>query len=1624
MLGGKHARPGLADKLVIISVTMAMLLATFAYLVPPPAAEAALGLTSFEIGSEEPNTGSIAGLVQGSPDWASLTPDTNGVLVPGEVLIINDENNTQGMGIVSPATEATVESNCDSDAEVILNQGQDINSYPFVLDPSGSVPDKVNICQVYVSYDVAGGDTILYVGVTRLKVTGTVALAIELNRVAYNDRKVNDLLVTFEFDGGGSASDIRVRKWTGSAWSAPVDVPDDGDSYQHFGEIAVNLSASDLLPPPTTADDCSSFSSIAPYGFRGESDSSQVGDWAGSTPVKIPRCGELKITKVADPSTDLEFGWTLDSSFPDLTGNISDGETITLDLNEATYSLDETTIPSPYQLDSIVCNDGAVDPDSISIQTGISVHCYIYNVASSVIVKKTGEGDPAADFAFSVTGQPGFDLSLGETSETFVFVPGSNVDISESLPTGPPAWQANGVVCKNEAGDTVASSDGPSIAGVVTVAGDTITCTFTNTQDALLTLEKSVINDHGGTAIDTDWTLNATGQGVLPDISGAEGAGAVTNANVPAGSYDLLESNGPGGYNFVGVQCDGGSLNNQTLTLSPGDDVTCVFTNDDVPGTLTLLKTVNNNHGGTAGDTDFTLNFDGDSTDGSGVEGSAAVTNASVEAGSYDLTESGPFGYEQVGSWDCDSSMIDSDTVTVALGENVTCEVTNQDISPTLTLVKQLINDNGGNATLADFILSGDGPTPISGVSGTPAVTNADVDAGGYDLSESGPAGYSSDGVWVCLGGDQTDGDSLTLGVGESATCTITNDDEPAELIVVKEVINDNGGTAIPGAFQLKVNEVNVNQGAPVPGIVSNTEYTVSEDQIAGYSQTDLTCVTTGTANEVAHPVTLDEGESVTCTITNDDVSPTLTLEKEVLPMHGGLAADTDWTLSANGPTPISGSEGSPSVTSIEVDAGSYDLSESGGPSGWIQLGEWSCNAPQSGGDNSTVEIALGATVTCVVTNTDLPPGLTVIKEVDNNHGGNAVPGDFQLYVNGEAVNQNEALDVDANVEYTVTEDQLDGYALVGIVCEDSQGTVDHPVNLELGQAVVCTVTNEDIAPDITVIKDVTNDDGGLAQPGDFQLYVNGGAVDQNVILDVESNSEYTVSEDQLDGYVFTGIECVDNDTDLSVDHPFVLVEGQSVTCIVSNDDAPASITVIKVVVPEDAAEPDDFGLTLTPEGGDAIDVLSGIGNAVAANETYTVGETLLDGFVQLDLVCEDADGPIDHPVALELGQNVTCTVTNAESPTVTVIKTTQPESSSLFEFNLAGSGFSDDQNVAGDGGSYTWEGLEPGSYDLTENTPVDWLLEGVDCDADFEALDDGAGFDLDYGDHITCVFGNGELGSVTVIKVTDVATDDLFEIAFNGDAESVDLTSGGSFTWDLLVPGDYSLTELLGADQVSQWVATVSCDTDYGTAVGDGTLKAELSLAYGDHVTCTFTNTAQPSDLEVTKIDLVDPVTLDTDNPTALITYEVTVTNNGPAVAENVIVTDTLPATLTFVSAVPEVGSCGHAGGIVTCNLGDMAVGAVVKITIVVETEPLGEVTDPTPLNVVEVSSDTVDNDLSNNVDDEETNIIEVLDVVILPFTGVNSDFLFVVGLGLAAGGALLIWVTRRREEEQGLDH
>ncbi len=392
-----------------------------------------------------------------------------------------------------------------------------------------------------------------------------------------------------------------------------------------------------------------------------------------------------------------------------------------------------------------------------------------------------------------------------------------------------------------------------------------------------LTLVKQVVNDNGGTAAATAWTLVATG--TSRTISGATGTAAVTGAAVPAGTYALSETGGPAAYTASTWSCvknGGAAVSANSISLVGNDVATCTITNNDRPATLTLVKTVVNDNGGTATVTSFPLTATGPTTI-TGVSGTAAVTNRSVNAGVYTLSEVTAAGYT-AGAWSCTAGTLSGSQLTLANGQNATCTIVNNDQAATLTLVKTVVNDNGGTATVTSFPLTATGPTTITGVSGTAAVTNRSVNAGVYTLSEVTAAGYTA-GAWSCTAGTLS-GSQLTLANGQNATCTITNNDQAATLTLVKTVVNTGGGTASPTNWTLTATgPTSISGAGGATGQVSAGTYTLSESGgPADYVGSSWNC-TAGTLS--GDQLTLANGQSATCTIVNTFQSaPALTIDK------------------------------------------------------------------------------------------------------------------------------------------------------------------------------------------------------------------------------------------------------------------------------------------------------------------------------------------------------------------------------------------------------------------------------------------------------------------------------------------------------------------------------------------------------------------------------------------------------------------------------------------------------------------------------------------------------------------------------------------------------------------------
>ena len=582
-------------------------------------------------------------------------------------------------------------------------------------------------------------------------------------------------------------------------------------------------------------------------------------------------------------------------------------------------------------------------------------------------------GFPASCVVYNRAPQPPATVQVAKTwiVNGVAFPDGSQpADLAAALQLEGADWPWSTVQTGYNAGDVVAISETTSIspASLCTVTSQRVTLAngttvdlalpynatlaaganayqITNTVNcpSRLTLVKNVLN---GPAADSAWTLTAVAPaGALVGPAGVTG---VTAPVTPLVTYPLTESAGDARYvQQVGtgaVAIPGSTISwfcsqvdpttgtiipgfsdglNGGVTVPPGMAVSCEARNQTA--SLTLTKVVVNTHGGTAVPGDWNLT----ATPGPNpfgltaqtVQGSSAGVEIFVRPGQpYTLTESaGPAGYTLAGI-QCVTSIAplprELTSITLEVGEIGVCTYTNVDQPARLTLVKTVTNTNGGTALPTAWTLAAAGPTPISGTSGSAPVTNAEVDAGTYTLSESaGPAGYTA-GTWSCTAGTLT-GSSLVLPVGTSATCTIDNDDQPAQLTLVKTVTNDNGGTAPPTAWTLVRRPApRPSQGRPGQSSVTNATvdagtYALSESGgPAGYTAGSWSC-TGGTLTGAS--LVLTPGSAATCTINNNDQPAQLTLVKVVDPAESGSGrVAADWTLTASGPTPASGN-GDPS---------------------------------------------------------------------------------------------------------------------------------------------------------------------------------------------------------------------------------------------------------------------------------------------------------------------------------------------------------------------------------------------------------------------------------------------------------------------------------------------------------------------------------------------------------------------------------------------------------------------------------------------------------------------------------------------------------------------------------------
>jgi hypothetical protein len=596
-----------------------------------------------------------------------------------------------------------------------------------------------------------------------------------------------------------------------------------------------------------------------------------------------------------------------------------------------TYTVNETPIPAGWAFDSVSCvvtseNGGSYSTStttaSIVMKEGENWTCtYLdHQETGTIIIRKVTDPTGGAGFDFSSTGglSPStFTLNDGQ-SRTYSSVPVGSYSVTEASPTG---YDLTGLVCTvSGAGTSATPSKATRTVSITLAESGSVDCTYTNTERGTIIVEKQT-NPDGATG---SFTFTGDAAGTISDN------GQIVVSNLVPGPYTSTEANPNPGFDLTSIVCNdansSGSVATRTasFTLDPGETVKCTFTNTK-RATLIIAKTTV----GGIGAFDFTGS-------GSGVPATFGLTTTVantpvsttfaniIPGAAQTITEQVPTGWDLTGigcglvvdggsgTWNA-SFASPAATITLGAGDTVRCTYTNTKRA-SLTIVKRVVNDNGGAAAVGDFGITTTAGAltfgaPVESPAGTftyTSTTLANLTLGSKSLHEGTLGGYT-EGTWSCVGNagavnsDPQSG-SVVLGAGEDVTCTITNNDDPAHIVIIKNATPQSGtftfatggtttgpGTSWPATFTLNGDRTG---GANTRSFtVDAGTYTATESTQLGWTLTGVggstvpgeayKCVSTSTGSSgVAElggdglptgkvTIVIKNGDTVTCTYEN-----------------------------------------------------------------------------------------------------------------------------------------------------------------------------------------------------------------------------------------------------------------------------------------------------------------------------------------------------------------------------------------------------------------------------------------------------------------------------------------------------------------------------------------------------------------------------------------------------------------------------------------------------------------------------------------------------------------------------------------------------------------------------------
>ncbi len=976
---------------------------------------------------------------------------------------------------------------------------------------------------------------------------------------------------------------------------------------------------------------------------------------------------------------------------------------------------------------------------------GSSVNAVKTYVAGKIIVEKQTLPDGSTQtFEFTPSYGNKFSLSDNGTNDSGYLAPGT-YSVSESIPTG---WEQTTAVCGNQS----------SVSAITLRAGETVTCTFTNSKKGKITIVKDA-QPNSGQDFKFEGNLNQ-GAFYLDDDSDPTLPNSKTFENLSLATYTITEDLSVAGWELKSVNCAGGSdtntnNRNAVITLKPAEDVICTFVNTRDTGDLKAQKIVDDQ----TNLSQWYFSLDGApavQANSSGQVDFGQVTTLD----NHTIVESGPAGYHTA-SIACsqEGSSVDlgaeSATTKVTKGGTTICTFNNEVNKGNITIIKDAVPNDQQDFTFTALGKSVSGFTLDDDGNNTNTYSNtkqfAGLFPGDYTFTESSVTGWDLAGLTCVESGAKNSSTNLDnrkatihLDAGETVTCTYTNTKQPGKVIVQKFVKNDDGGTKVVGDFGISFagGALTFNSGVSQSGgklytsnpvtIDADTNYTLSEPDTFGYVEGKWDCGTTSNSGRTTSLSVLP-GKTTTCKITNDDQPGKLKVIKQVDNTNGGDKGINSFDLEVNNANVTSGSwntfDANKNLAITEEQVPGYSRESV------------VCSSTVAGSANNSnenvlpkvVKLANGEEVTCTILNKSqfghiiikketLPDGDKTQFEFDPNWGWR-----FDLR-DGES--KDSGILVPGT--YSIHEHNENGWDQTSVVCSD--GSDPSRINVGPAETVTCTFTNTKRA-EVTIKKDAIPDDSQ-----DFTFSNNfGDGIPSNFTLDDDgwdwwpghSNEQtfsvkpgtYSVVENPLAGWKQESVVCSDGIDAAN----FQATAGARITCTFTNKKL-GKINLVKKAIGDDGSF--DFAFSGLGEGSMNFKLATTNGNAtqtflnIDPDKTYGISESSQDGWNLTNASCVNEKGEGKHeetdlwhwfdwkrdefdnedqinPASFEInpGGEMTCTFSNTKQGRIIVNKETNPDQSEselkeVFIFNSS------------------WGGEEGSSFELSDNGSNDsgWL--------------------------------------------------------------------------------------------------------------------------------------------------------------------------------------------------------------------------------------------------------------------------------------------------------------------------